>query len=463
MTTRVMPTGLQTCMIQSKFEKAGLDPQTFDPSLIDSTLTYPENEENLQKQFPFNFQNREMSKRAIACAESEVHESNSVGKEQYVKQPILSETKMTLPPQQLAEKTSLLDFVQSTDLELWDEIRGFCVKNVKLWNEKEYDVLTGWILLTWIPELWDYYAYIWAFGLKKTGKTRIQEILELLTMNPKRAGSMTKGAIQRILNEGFKTLIVDEFTLKERSDVLKILNEGYRKNGVVVLCETKKGGKWTPETFKVGGFKCFAGTYGIPETLASRSIQIRTRKSTERYRIEKEDEKWAERIVRQLSEWREKVMEIEAENPDFEIPKEIDDFIFETSGKDGRLTDMFAPLYIVAPEQRKEILVEYLKELGEYELQQELASWEAEVFTAILKVYHRQSGGKTWFSTQEVTDAVNEERPDTEKVTRRKVGSQIRIFGFTPKSSGQRRGYEWDESIIKNLKERYPIDESDLT
>lgn len=367
------------------------------------------------------------------------------------------ETPMLESSEPLAEETFYPNaprhFIEViAQMELWNEVKKFVIDNVELVDEREYDVITAWIFLTWTPELWAYFIYLHVYGSYKTGKTRLQEVLEQLVRNPLMASHVTEATVYRELAKGC-TLIIDEFSLHERSIMLRVLNAGHKPKGRVGVCK-RTNGDWEAVFFPVGGFKCFAGTYGIPQTLRSRSITIRMRKTRKRYRFDDEQKKRAEKIRKKLEEWRNKVMEI-TKGLSFEIPKEIDDFIFETSGKDGRLTDLFTIIYVITPKQRREVLVEYLKDVGEQELQEELASFEAEVFGAILKVYEQQGGKETWFATRDVVDEYNKEKPSKEKATTRRISDQIKVFGFKPYRDRNKRGYKWDESLMKDLKERW--------
>jgi len=138
------------------------------------------------------------------------------------------------------------------------------------------------------------------------------------------------------------------------------------------------------------------------------------------------------------------------------IDEKVEDYLFEVSGKDGRLVEIYYPIFIVAPVEKKPVLIEYLADLGELEVEEELASFPCEVFMAILKVYEN-NGHSNWFATEDVREAFNEDRPDREKHGSRSIGRQIHQFGFKPHRSSRRKGYKWNEKLVQKLKERYPI------
>jgi hypothetical protein len=136
----------------------------------------------------------------------------------------------------------------------------------------------------------------------------------------------------------------------------------------------------------------------------------------------------------------------------------VEDYLFNLSGFDGRLVEIYYPIWTVSPTEKKPILAEYLQDLGELQLQEELRSFDCEVLIAILKVYEN-NGHRNWFPTKEVTESFNEELDDREKQGSRSIGRQISKFGFRPHRSNKQKGWLWDEKLVEELKQRFPITE----
>lgn len=371
------------------------------------------------------------------------------------------------------DKAQLVVKTQSY-LVMWNEVKQFMKDNIELSDEREYDVLTAWTVSSYFVNLWVIYPYLFFRGTYKTGKTRAQDILILLCPNSESAVNMSIAVLFRTLGEIednariYKTLFIDELSLSGKIDddfrriMVQILNAGYKRGAIVKRCLNMDGNQEIID-FRVDGYKCLASIYPLPDTLRSRCITIRMRKTRRRFSMRYDEEK-AKNLQYKLFQFRGKILEGKKENPDlFEIKDSLEEYLFESAGRDGRLTEIFAPLFVVAPEEVKPILIDYLRDLGEVELQNELASWEAEIFLAILKVYKATEGlQKNWFSSKAVKDAFNEERTQREQVKTRTISNQIKTFGFKPYRTKEARGYKWNTKLIAKLLERYPIELNDV-
>jgi len=346
---------------------------------------------------------------------------------------------------------------EQTSTNLWDLVKQFIIDNVELDDEREYDVLTGWVFSSHLMDEWYCYPYLYVYGIKKSGKTRLQNTLKLLTLSPVTTVNSTVSVLFREIANEYHTMFIYELSLSgklnddKRIGMIQILNAGYKKGGKVKRSLRKtKGGGFSVEEFDVGGFKCMASVDRIPETLRSRCITIRMRKTRRRFPM-RIDEARAKNLDRLLFFWARK------NKGKYKINDNIEHYLFEISGRDGRLVEIFSPIYVVAPAEKKPILIDYLRELGENELQEELASFDCEVLIAILKVYEN-NGQSNWFATDDVRKAFNEERSIREQYGSKSIGRQIGKFGFKHHRSAKRKGWKWNEKLVEKLKERYPLD-----
>lgn len=342
--------------------------------------------------------------------------------------------------------------------ELWNNFRDFIKENCELADEREYDIITAWVFATKIPTLWDFYPYLFLNGPHKSGKTQVQTILLELCFYPMTSiGSATSIAtLFRELDKGLRTLIIDEADLDGKIDnetfrtFLGILNAGYKKGAIVERQEKDKHGNFKTVSFKVSGFKCIASTSTLPKTLESRCITIRMRKTRTRFPMRINKEK-ARELNNQFTVW---LLKAQANLSNYQITDDIENLLFKTSDNDGRLVQLFAPLYSVAPVEKRQVILDYLKEAGENEIEEQLASWEAEVFTALLKYCFRHPN-EHFIPSKEVTEIFNENR--TDPVMTRTIARQLKIFGFKYHRMANARGFFYDTKLIEKLKERYPI------
>jgi hypothetical protein len=119
---------------------------------------------------------------------------------------------------------------------------------------------------------------------KRSGKTRTQEVLELLVAKPWRAAGTSEAAMFRRIAADRPTLLLDEIdavfgTYSERTQPLRaILNAGNRPGGSVARCIGDKGDE--VRDFPVYCAKCLAGidTDRLPDTIRDRSISVGMRR-----------------------------------------------------------------------------------------------------------------------------------------------------------------------------------------
>jgi hypothetical protein len=155
----------------------------------------------------------------------------------------------------------------------------------------------------------------------ESGKTRLLEVLELLVAKPIKTGGSTAAALARAASQDPPpSLLLDETDNAFRRDreyvaaLLGILNDGYRRGGRTLLCLPPR---WEPSYLNVFTPKAIAGLGRLPDTLASRAVQIRLKKrrrdeTVKRWR-QREVAAAAEPLRERLATWAEQTVEELAE------------------------------------------------------------------------------------------------------------------------------------------------------
>ncbi len=149
--------------------------------------------------------------------------------------------------------------------------------------------------------LWAAHSHAFsAFGLtpylavtsaeKRSGKTRLLEVLELLIREPVASANISDAALFRVIDAKSPTLLLDEvdaiFKSREREELRGLLNAGYRRGALA----HRMGGanNRTLETFAVYCPKAFAGIGDcLPDTILDRSIPIRLKRRTRSEQVER--------------------------------------------------------------------------------------------------------------------------------------------------------------------------------
>jgi hypothetical protein len=128
---------------------------------------------------------------------------------------------------------------------------------------------------------------------KRSGKTRLLEVLELLVARPWRTGRTSAAALVRKIDGAKATLLLDESDAafkgdREYGEALRgILNDGHRRGGCATLC-IGKGADIKTRDFKVFGPKAIAGIgNALPDTVRDRSVRIELKRQAADERAER--------------------------------------------------------------------------------------------------------------------------------------------------------------------------------
>jgi hypothetical protein len=116
---------------------------------------------------------------------------------------------------------------------------------------------------------------------KRSGKSRLLEVLAQAVPHPMEAANISPPALFRALaGDVPSTLLFDEIDgtfgpkARENDDLRSLVNAGYRRGAKAYRC-VGEGAKQKVEPFEVFGPKALAGIGKLPETIADRSIPIR--------------------------------------------------------------------------------------------------------------------------------------------------------------------------------------------
>jgi hypothetical protein len=328
--------------------------------------------------------------------------------------------------------------------DIWSQVRQYIYEHIDM--ASGYDILTAWVLATWIPERWDAIPYLFFYGPAGSGKTWALEVLASISFRPFISASTTLPVIFRACDLWHPTLFLDEtevYLRKERSEIMHLLNAGYRKGFPATrIEETEEGLK--VKIFDCFGFKALAGTRAFVETLKSRCIVFNMSKATREIKTKIDPER-AEELKRKLLLYRFRVL---AQKETLEEAK-VD--------LTGRLRELFLPLITVASLGARGSILNEAQKIEEITREEEQAGDEAIVFRAIVSA-HEESGASK-ISIQDIAKIANEGLSPEEMLTPSNVGRNASRLGFKRAIHNKRRCIVWTEDIVMRLKRRYPVEE----
>ncbi len=166
---------------------------------------------------------------------------------------------------------------------LLDQVLGFIRKYVWL-NTPQVVAVSLWVVHSHVFGAADATPYLHIHSAeKRSGKSRLLEVLSLLVARPWFTGHTTPAALVRKIDAEKPTLLLDESDAafkgdKEYSETLRgLLNTGWRRGGKATVC-IKKGGEWTTQDFSTFCPKAIAGIGKLPDTVEDRAIPIEMRR-----------------------------------------------------------------------------------------------------------------------------------------------------------------------------------------
>lgn len=340
-----------------------------------------------------------------------------------------------------------------TEQALFDEIRAYFVQHLDLSADIQYHIAALFTMATWRVEQAANATYLNLLAAHGNGKSTFCEILQLLCFKAIHSEGATRGAIVRLCNGNNATMILDEADnwLNPRdydNPLAAVLNAGYRRRiiaGGVLICEQTSDGKYATVQYDSFGFKVIAGRNPLNDTLGSRCIEIRMRKS---------DRKFPKPDYEQAWNLRKKLLKYQQQRRDEPLETDSANHI-----EDSRLREVFEPLLAAAPtDEIQSRLIGFANEEAERRQKQELASDEAAVARAVIEIAAKEP--RTEIAIKEISDAVNLDVTNPkEQISRRYIGVLLRRHGFSTEHAKEGNTIKIDQTHLDYLKQRYVAQE----
>jgi hypothetical protein len=171
--------------------------------------------------------------------------------------------------------------------KMLDTLAAFVRRYVAFASDAQSVAVALWIMHAHTVDAFDTTPYLHvASAEKRSGKSRLLEVLELLVPKPWYAIGPSEAVLYRRIEENCPTLLLDEVdaifgksrAAAERYEGLRAaLNAGWRRGAKVPRCITN-GKKIELVEFSVFCPKVLTGIGSLPDTVADRSIPIRLRR-----------------------------------------------------------------------------------------------------------------------------------------------------------------------------------------
>ena len=233
-----------------------------------------------------------------------------------------------------------------SDLALLLNELAHCIRRYVVVRVEQADTIALWIAHTHVVDAAETTPYLSIRSAeKRSGKSRLLEVLGLLVARPLMTANISDAALFRAITAQRPTLLFDEVdaifgrNARDREDLRGLLNAGYRR-GMRVY---RMGGqqKTTLEEFEAFSPKALAGIGELPATVADRSVAILLKRKAPdepvaRFR-RREVERATEPLLDRIHAWADANLDLLREARP-EIPDALDD----------RAADGWEPLLAIA-------------------------------------------------------------------------------------------------------------------
>jgi hypothetical protein len=372
------------------------------------------------------------------------------------------QTGSVLPKQNVPWLLATMPIDYGNDYQLYQEVRKFIYDHVELPEETEYDIMTAWVLAAYRFQEFQSFPYVCAIGPPASGKTRLVKTLHQLSYRGIFGAALTASAMFRAIHRDNVSIYLDQSEHLSNSmqapDFLAIVDNGYQKGGKKYLTNNETGDY---ESFNVYSPKAFASTKTLEETLESRSIRISMQARTRDISI-KIDEKRATIL-------RSKLLLYKFRNSEGTEDTEEDEEKLMSLTKDGRLIELFLPLYIVTkspsfpsgPSSPSSIIIEYMKHKSQSRKDEEQVSVDAQIIRSITNCAGNVTNGK--ISLEILSFDYNCGKPEKEWWKAKTLAKKVRDLGFeTCRMTNGSTGFYWNEKVLKKHQQRFMIEDKKI-
>jgi hypothetical protein len=142
-------------------------------------------------------------------------------------------------------------------------------------DQRWYSVVSVWAAATYLAPAFPAFPYLQLTGEKGSGKTKVQDTLELVAFNALKVVDPTPAVLFRIVHALRPTLLIDEaeqINSKEGQELRSIIKAGYKAGASVPRVEGKDTRKLC--FFDVYSPKCFAAIRSLGAVTEDRCITV---------------------------------------------------------------------------------------------------------------------------------------------------------------------------------------------
>lgn len=313
-----------------------------------------------------------------------------------------------------------------------------------------YHILALWDFHTHVIELANYSPIVYFYSVAERGKSRTIKAMTWLARRGIRKGDVKDAQLIRDCTHLRATIafdMTDFWTSVSNAGSKDVILNRYEKGLTVSrVNRPEKGAFQDTDYYDVFGPTVLATNEIISDIADTRSIPITMIKSTRDFEDDVTPERFKD-LYEQLVAWR--MCNLHTE---WSIPKKI---------VRSRLGDIIRPLHQIllriAPQYEAEF-TEMVQRISKTKLTEKASSLTAEVLLAIRETINTNNAVNGVFACQYITNLVNKDKDEKEKLKSRRIGSIVKSLGFkTTQTSNNALGFFYQENLLTRLLGEYGV------
>lgn len=338
---------------------------------------------------------------------------------------------------------------------VYTEIKQALITYIEFPKEEIYGLLSAWIIATYFYQIFYSCPFLFIFGKKQCGKSRLLTLLERLCFNAMKIKGVSLAALADSIDGVRGTFLNDQaedLSSDKNVELLGLLTDSYTKGGGIRRIVNISNKKRAVMDFETYSPKVFAAIREIDDDLRDRCVEITMLRATKDY-PEPEAflpiwEDLRDKLYRMLlTQWN-------------EIRK-----IYQTTGEgmSHRVKELWRPIETIL--RLENVSQEEIQNIKDYFLesmeitQVGLTDREYELFDRLLKMLESKPERKGIFTVKEITDKLPRDDGVKERTVHTWTGRLLRQFSLYDYSCGRRdagsKQYFFSYDHVKSIFERY--------
>lgn len=337
---------------------------------------------------------------------------------------------------------------------LFKDLQTFHEESAELPDKRLYMLIAAWDIHTHLLNKFEYSPIIFFSGLPEKGKSRMAKSMIAVARRGIIKASVTDAQIIREASDQGATIFFDmtDFwqSISESGSKDVVLSRFERGLKVARVLNPEKGAFEDMTYFKVFGPTIIASNETIEQVLGSRTIPIVMKEAKRSFEEEIDFEKAKELQAR--------IIAFKLQVSELKMPK-----INKIAA--GRFGDIVRPLHqiirLLNPEAENDF-IDFIKDVQRKKLITKSQTMEGDIVRAIIEIGSILQ--KSIIPVKDITEKLNSERTDREKVTYQKIGRKLDIMGYEKgRTSNGASAILWNETLNETLAAEHGVIFSDVS